>query len=128
MRPHAVLLDLSVDPYDCEPELRSVKGIEGIPQGNLDQYIFMPDDTAYDNIPPCVSKKERRIVVSCYSWPGIYPEECMDIYGKQLAPLMHEIAKRQGVQNIDMNGSFFQRAIARSMLSNWKHNPETGKR
>jgi hypothetical protein len=52
----------------------------------------------------------------------------MDIYGKQLAPLMHEIAKRQGVQNIDMNGGFFQRAIARSMLSNWKHNPETGKR
>lgn len=33
---HAVLLDLSVDPYVCEGDKKSVKGIEGIPQGNLD--------------------------------------------------------------------------------------------
>jgi len=121
MRPHAVLLDLSVDPYDCEPEFRSVKGIEGIPQGNLDQYIFMPEDPAYDAIPPCVQTKERRLAVSCYSWPGIYPKECMDLYGKQLAPLLHEIAKRHGVQNIHPSGSFFQRAIARAMLSHWNN-------
>ncbi len=121
MRPHAVLLDLSVDPYDCEPELRSVKGIEGIPHGSLDQYIFAPDDPAYDAIPPCIQTKERRLAVSCYSWPGIYPKQCMDVYGKQLAPLLHEIAKRGGVQNIDRNGSFFQRAIGRALLSNWKN-------
>ena len=124
MRPHAVLLDLSADPYDCEPELHSVKGIEGIPQGNLDQTIFMPDDPAYEAIPPCIQKKERRLAVSCYSWPGIYPKECMNVYGKQLAPLLHEIAKRRGVQNIDANGSFFQRAIGRAMLSNWNNKPE----
>jgi len=127
MRPHAVLLDLSVDPYDCDPVLRSVKGIEGIPQGNLDQYVFMPDDLAYEAIPPCVQTKERRLAVSCYSWPGIYPKECMDLYGKQLAPLLHEIAKRRGVQNIDRDGSFFQRAIGRAMLSNWKNIDEKGK-
>jgi len=121
MRPHAVLLDLSVDPYECEPELLSVKGIEGIPQGNLDQYIFSPDDPAYDKIPPCVQTKERRLVVSCYSWPGIYPKECMNIYGKQLAPILHEIAKRGGVKNIDPHGSFFQRAIGRALLTNWKN-------
>lgn len=121
MRPHAVLLDLSADPYDCEPELRSMKGIEGIPQGNLDQYIFSPDDPAYDTIPTCIETKERRLVVSCYSWPGIYPKECMEIYGKQLAPLMHEIAKRGGVKHIDPNGTFFQRAVGRAMLSRW-HN------
>jgi alanine dehydrogenase len=119
MRPHAVLLDLSVDPYDCEPELRSVKGIEGIPQGNLDQYIFMPDDPAYEAIPGCIRKKERRLAVSCYSWPGIYPKQCMDLYGKQLAPLLHEIAKRNGTQKIDPNGSYFQRALGRAMLSHW---------
>jgi alanine dehydrogenase len=124
MRPHAVLLDLSVDPYDCDVELRSVKGIEGIPQGNLDQYIFMPSDPAYDKIPPCIPTKERRIVVSCYSWPGVYPKECMDLYGKQLAPIMHEIAKHHGVQNIDSEGSFFQRAIGRAKLSNWYHQQE----
>lgn len=127
MRQHAVLLDLSVDPYDCEPELRSVKGIEGIPQGNLDQYIFAPEDPAYKAIPSCVNTKERRLVVSCYSWPGIYPKECMDIYGKQLAPLLDEIATRGGVQNIDPNGSFFQRAIGRALLSYWNNKAEKGK-
>ena len=30
----------------------------------------------------------------------------MDLYGKQLIPLMHEIAKRQGVKNIDHMGAF----------------------
>ena len=127
MRQHAVLLDLSVDPYDCEPEVRSVKGIEGIPQGNLDQYIFAPDDPAYAMIPACVRTNERRLAVSCYSWPGIYPKECMEIYGKQLYPLMHEIAKRGGVQNINRNGNFFQRAIGRAMLSNWNISAEKGK-
>jgi alanine dehydrogenase len=119
MRPYAVLLDLSVDPYECVTEQRTVKGIEGIPQGNLDQYIFLPDDPAYETIPPCVNTKERRLAVSCYSWPGIYPKECMNVYGQQLAPLIHEIAKRRGVKNIDPNGSFFQRAIGRAMLTYW---------
>ena len=128
MRSHAVLLDLSVDPYDCDAELRSVKGIEGIPQGNLDQYIFMPDDPAYEAIPPCIPTKERRLAVSCYSWPGIYPKECMDLYGKQLIPVMHEIAKRQGVKNIDPHGSFFQRAIGRALLSHWDTPAEKGDR
>jgi alanine dehydrogenase len=127
MRPHAVLLDLSVDPYDCESEVRSVKGIEGIPQGNLDQYVFTPDDPAYEMIPACVHKNERRLAVSCYSWPGIYPRECMEIYGKQLDPLMHEIAKRAGVQNINPKGGFFQRAIGRALLSNWDNLAEKGK-
>jgi alanine dehydrogenase len=104
-----------------------VKGIEGIPQGNLDQYIFTPDDPAYEAIPLCVQTKERRLAISCYSWPGIYPKECMEVYGKQLDPLLHEIAKRGGVQNIDRNGSFFQRAISRAMLSNWKNKAEKGK-
>ncbi len=126
MRPHAVLLDLSVDPYDCDGELNSVKGIEGIPQGNLDQYVFMPDDPAYEVIPSCIPTKERRLAVSCYSWPGIYPKECMELYGKQLTPLMHEIAKRQGVKNIDPQGSFFQRAIGRAMLSHFKNTAEKG--
>ena len=119
MRPHAVLLDLSVDPYECDKEVRSVKGIEGIPQGNLDQYIFMPNDPAYEAVPACVPTKERRLAVSCYSWPGIYPRQCMDIYGKQLAPLLNEIAQHRGVQNIDPHGSFFQRAIGRALLSRW---------
>jgi alanine dehydrogenase len=61
---HAVLVDLSVDPYDCEPDLISVKGIEGIPQGNLDRYIFPPDDPAFDKLPDCVTTTHRRYSVS----------------------------------------------------------------
>lgn len=51
----------------------------------------------------------------------------MDVYGKQLAPLLDEIATRRGVQNIDPNGSFFQRAIGRAMLSNWNNKADKGK-
>jgi alanine dehydrogenase len=119
MRPHAVILDLSVDPYECDTEIRSVKAIEGIPQGDLDQYVFNPDDPAYDTLPSCISTRERRYVVSCYSWPGIYPRECMDLYGKQLTPIMNAIARCGGVEHVNPNGSFFQRAISRAMLSKW---------
>ena len=126
MRQHAVLLDLSVDPYECDTELLTVKGIEGIPQGNLDQYVFMPDDPAYEAIPACVPTKERRLAVSCYSWPGIYPRDCMDLYGKQIIPIIHEIAKAQGVNHIDPHGSFFQRAIGRAMLSHWSNKSPKG--
>jgi alanine dehydrogenase len=116
---HAVLVDLSVDPYVCEPDLLSVKGIEGIPQGNLDRYIFAPDDPAFDNLPECVSNTHRRYSVSCYSWPGIYPKQCMELYGRQIRPLMHFLIGRGELQNIDPDGTYFERAIARAMLSRW---------
>jgi alanine dehydrogenase len=122
---HAVLVDLSVDPYDCETDTVSVKGIEGIPQGNLDRYIFPPDDPAFDNLPECVSTEHRRYSVSCYSWPGIYPKQCMEIYGRQLRPLMHVLIEKGKVENIDPEGTFFERAIGRALLSGWKSNPGT---
>lgn len=116
---NAVLLDLSVDPYDCSVQPPEVKGIEGIPQGNLDQYIFAPDDPAYRLLPPCVDTTNRRYAVSCYSWPGIYPKECMTIYGHQITPILRMIAESGGIQNIHPQGTFFHRAISRAMLSRW---------
>jgi alanine dehydrogenase len=116
---HAVLLDLSVDPYDCSPETREVKGIEGVPQGNLDQFIFTPDDPAFDRIPACVQTTHRRHSVSCYSWPGLHPRQCMEVYGHQIRPLLRKIIEQGGVQNIRSKGSFFERAMARAMLSRW---------
>ena len=115
---HAVLVDLSVDPYDCDNG--SVKGLEGIPQGNLDQYIFAPDDPAYLNIPACVPTRHRRYALSCYSWPGVHPEPCMEVYGKQLQPVLRTLIERNGIQNIRPNGKFFERAIARAQLSRWQ--------
>jgi len=119
MPEHAVLVDLSVDPYNFDIDPPEVKGIEGIPQGNLDQYVFTPNDPAYEKIPATVSTKNRRHVVSCYSWPGIHPKECMELYGNQLRPVMRMLIERGGVQNIRPKGFFFERAIARAMLSNW---------
>ncbi len=120
MAPHAVLLDLSVDPYDCENLPYTVKGIEGIPQGNLDKYIFAPDDPAYDKIPSCVNTRYRRYAVSCYSWPGITPKKCMDIYGKQIAPVLRTLIVSGGTENIDSSSTYFHRAIHRALLSRWQ--------
>jgi alanine dehydrogenase len=121
MRPYAVLLDLSVDPYECTPEgLQMVKGIEGVPQGNLDQYVFSPEDPAWDALPDCVDTRCRRWAVSCYSWPGVRPKDCMEVYGKQLEPVFQAIFEAGGVQKIRAKGGFFHRAVCRAMLSNWK--------
>jgi alanine dehydrogenase len=119
MPQHAVLLDLSVDPYNLTNEPIHVKGIEGMPQGNLDQYVFGPDDPAYDQIPEGIPTDHRRFAVSCYSWPGIYPKRCMEIYGHQLRPIMHVLIEKGGIQNINPNGRYFERAIARAQLSRW---------
>ncbi len=122
MPEHAVLLDLSVDPYACAVPPISVKGIEGIPQGNLDHYIFSPEDPAFDQVPLCVNKTNRRWSVSCYSWPGIYPVECMEVYGRQLRPVLDRLIEFGGIDKINPNGRYFERIIGRAMLSNWIDN------
>lgn len=121
---YAVLLDLSVDPYNCSATPIYVKGIEGAPQGNLDQHIFTPNDPAFDRLPGCINTQYRRHVVSCYSWPGVHPAECMLVYGRQLQPMMRMIAEKGGIQKIDPEGTFFERAIARAQLTRWA--PENG--
>ena len=120
MPEHAVLVDLSVDPYNCKPdEPLEIKGIEGMPQGNLDQYVFAPDDPAFERVPACVTTKNRRYSVSCYSWPGIHPKECMQLYGDQIRPILRVLIEKGGVQNINSKGKFLERALSRALLSNW---------
>jgi alanine dehydrogenase len=117
--PYAVILDLSVDPYDFQRRPYEVKGIEGIPQGNLDQYVFAPDDPAWDELPDQVINAFRRWVVSCYSWPGIHPRSCMLRYGNQLSPLLRRLANAGGVEGIRPGGRYHDRALARAMLRFW---------
>jgi alanine dehydrogenase len=119
MPPNAVILDLSVDPYDFRRNPYEVKGIEGIPQGNLDQYIFPPNDPAWGKISNKVDTFHRRWVVSCYSWPGIHPRSCMLRYGNQLAPLMRRLATAGGIEKINPGGQYRERALARGMLKFW---------
>ena len=74
-RPEAVIVDLSVDPYTLDAEPPVVKGIEGIPQGNLDQYVFEPDDPKWDtSVPANIPSKNRRKTVSCLFLAGNLPQ------------------------------------------------------
>jgi alanine dehydrogenase len=116
---HAVVCDLSVDPYLLEVEPRIVRGIEGIPQGNLDQWEFAPDDPAWDTLPPGIPTGERRTVVSCYSWPGVRPEPCMHVYGSQLAPLLETLVTARGLDGIGPHGRYHERALWRGSLRGW---------
>jgi alanine dehydrogenase len=113
---HAVLVDLAVDPYTLGATSPVVRGIEGIPQGNLDQYVFYPDDPHWtDSIPDVIPTEERRTAVTCYSWPGIHPEACMRHYARQLLPLMETLAEMD-YEQLSPNGNYFQRALYRATL------------
>jgi alanine dehydrogenase len=114
--PHAVVVDLAVDPYLLDNHPITVRGVEGIPQGNLDRFIFTPDDPEWDKtVPESIPSHERRTVVSCYSWPGLHPTACMVHYARQLAPLM-EVLLTQPYASITLQGNYFERALARARL------------
>jgi len=116
---HAIITDLSVDPYTLDTHPPVVRGIEGIPQGSLDKYVFLADDPEWDlTVPPSIPSTERRTVVSCYSWPGIFPEACIEQDAKQLLPLMKRLFKK-GYAGISPQGDFFERAINRATLKDW---------
>jgi len=119
MPEHAVVCDLVVDPYLLDAEPRVVRGIEGIPQGSLDQWEFGPDDPAWDEVPAQVPHDVRRTVVSCYSWPGVRPEPCMHVYGSQLAPLLGELVRVGGMDGLTASATYHGRALWRASLRHW---------
>ena len=112
---HAVVVDLSVDPYDFTRDPPGVKGVEGIPQGSLDQYVFAPEDPAWDAIDARVPHNVRRSVVSCYSWPGIDPAACMRVYGKQIEPVLRALIEKGPERLKALGGPWMERATARAM-------------
>jgi alanine dehydrogenase len=119
MPEHAVICDLVVDPYLLDNDPVVVRGIEGIPQGNLDRWEFAREDPAWDMLPPGIPTDNRRIVVSCYSWPGVRPEPCMHVYGSQLAPILGTLVRTGGLDGLQPNGSYHERAIWRASLRAW---------
>ena len=116
---HAIITDLSVDPYLLDDHPPVVRGIEGIPQGNLDKYTFSPHDPDWDlTVPASIASEERRTVVSCYSWPGIFPETSMRHYAQQLRPIMKRLINK-GYSGLSLQGDFFERALFRGTLKHW---------
>jgi alanine dehydrogenase len=120
MPPHAVICDLVVDPYLLEASPPTVRSIEGIPRGNLDHYAFAPDDPLWpDTIPEGIPTEHRRHVVSCYSWPGVRPHPCMELYGGQLASLVRVLVERGGATGLRPDGPLEERALHRAWLRTW---------
>ena len=113
---HAMIVDLSVDPYILDVDPPVVRAIEGIPQGNLDQHVFFSDDVNWNaKIPLEIPSNIRRLSISCYSWPGIHPKMCMQHYAKQLQPLM-SVLLAKGYDDLSMNGDYFEQALLRGSL------------
>jgi alanine dehydrogenase len=120
---HAVITDLAVDPYTLAATPPVVRGVEGIPQGSLDKYVFDPDDPEWEEtVPDSIPSQHRRAVVSCYSWPGIHPEASMRHYGQQMEPLL-EVLMEKGYQRLSLEGSYFERALYRGTLKAWQKHP-----
>jgi alanine dehydrogenase len=116
---HTIITDLSVDPYTLDTTPPVVRGIEGIPQGNLSHFVFTPDDPTWTaTIPPSIPTGNRRTTVTCYSWPGIHPEASMLHYAQQLEPLM-PVLLQKGYSGLSPNGDYFERALYRATLQAW---------
>ncbi len=116
----AVVLDLSSDPYLVEADPPMVKGIEGIPHGDLDRYVFPVDDPAWDQQPPAIDTTNRRLALSCYAWPGIHPRRCMEVYGFQIEPLMTLVLTTPTTAWDEQDGPNDMRAAARGGLARWR--------
>jgi len=116
---HAVVVDLAVDPYTLDADPPVVRGVEGIPQGNLDQYVFSADDPKWDKlVPDSIPSKHRRTTVTSYSWPGVHPEACMMHYAQQLEPFI-EVLFEKGYEGLSIDGMYFERALYRATLNEW---------
>jgi len=118
---HAVVCDLVVDPYVLDGNPPTVRSLEGIPRGNLDQYAFWPEDPKWsDTVPTSIDSRNRRTAVTCYSWPGVHPMDCMALYGRQLSPMLETLFRKGGAKDLQPDGDFFERALCRASVSRWR--------
>ncbi len=113
---HAIIVDITADPYNENIFPIQVKGIEGIPTGTLEKYIIEPDDEIYKTIPKIINSKHRRVVVSCNAWPGVDPESCMQIYGNQILPFLKVLLSKRGQDLSIESDDLYERALVKASL------------
>jgi alanine dehydrogenase len=116
----AVLLDLAADPYALDATPPVVKGIEGIPHGDLETWAFAPDDAAWDALDPRIDTTNRRLALSCNAWPGLDPVESMRTYGAQLEPVLRVLLERSPDALAVDGPDHEERAVARAEVSRWR--------
>ncbi|KHO39720.1 alanine dehydrogenase [Clostridium tetani] len=122
LKSHAVILDLTADPYLTDVNPIQVKAVEGIPTGTLDKPVIYEEDEMYKTIPEGVISKNRRIVVGCNAWPGVKPEECMHLYGIQLFPIIQKLIRLDKEMFTDKSDDYFERAIYRGTIKYFEEN------
>lgn len=120
---HAILLDITADPYDYEKNPPQVKAFEGIPTGTLDHIVFDENDPIYDtlndNLEEKMNLKNRRVVVSCNAWPGVDPVASKEIYARQMLPILKVLACK-GKENLSVDSDdYYERILARSSYSHF---------
>jgi alanine dehydrogenase len=116
---HAVLLDLSADPYDLTVDPPKIKGIEGIPHGSLATWLFHPDHPAYDLLDPRIRSEQRRMTLSCNAWPGLEPRSCMEVYSRQVQPVLRVLLETP-IERLDADDGPYERSVARAEVSRWR--------
>jgi alanine dehydrogenase len=125
--PHSVILDLAADPYDFRLSPPIVKGVEGVPHGDLDHFVFPVSDPAYEDLARHVDVSIRRVALSCYSWPGIHPRMCMEHYGAQLEPFVDVLtAKPPGSWSLGSD-NHVERALVRAEVDRWMERPNASR-
>jgi alanine dehydrogenase len=111
---HAVILDITADPYDFEKVPAQVKAIEGIPTGTLDQIVFKINDLVYTEMEQHICVKDKRTVVSCNAWPGVDPVASKLVYGRQLLPILKVLIKK-GADQLNLESKdYYERILVRS--------------
>jgi len=66
-----------------------------------------------------VDTTHRRIALSCYSWPGIHPRPCMDLYGVQLEPIVDIVLTKAPNTWSLTSDNHVERALARAEVTRW---------
>ncbi|TLS38398.1 alanine dehydrogenase [Pseudalkalibacillus caeni] len=112
---HAVVLDLTADPYEEKNGVQQGKAIEGLPHGNIDEYVFPVSHGKWNELPGYVDSDNRRLAISCNAWPSVTPDKCMEVYGKKIRPFI-DVLLRNGTSLDAHSKDLYERALYRSTI------------